>query len=470
MRGHPPPPPGPAASCGPLTDDRRTDPSGNGHSLGCVSAAATTAAQESLRPKNGQVMPQDAAGTPLLESFERRDKLIIRRLTLEDRQQLESLVADEVPGADGALDAHVAERHFLRARKRPPFPAARGRIQAVDLFSGCGGLSLGFSEASRALHREFVVSGLDTDPVAGEVFRANLPGSSFRAADVNEWFDGPIGSRLTRRERIAQEALGPVDILLGGPPCQGHSAFNNRTRHSDERNDLYLRMVRAAEVLEPEHVVIENVPGATRDRKRVVQRALTILERIGYRVTTSVLDAADVGVAQRRKRLLVVGSARHVDLEAVTARHRTVPRSVRWAIEDLEDIRSGDLIDEPGASVPTTRQRIDYLFDHDLFDLPNEQRPACHANGNHSYRSIYGRLSWDEAAQTLTTGFYCMCMGRYVHPSRRRTLTAREAARIQFFPDWFDFGAVEKRSDLARLIGNAVPPKLGYVVGLELLR
>jgi DNA (cytosine-5)-methyltransferase 1 len=229
-------------------------------------------------------------------------------------------------------------------------------------------------------------------------------------------------------------------------------------------------MVRAAEVLEPEHVVIENVPGAARDRKGVVQRAVATLESLGYSVASSVFDAAEIGVPQRRRRLLVVASRRQVELESVKARHRTRPRTLRWAIGDLERLEGDGLLDEAAASAPATRRRIDYLFDHGLFDLPNEQRPACHANGGHSYRSIYGRLSWDEPAQTLTTGFYCMCMGRYVHPSKRRTLTAREAARLQFFPDWFDFSTAEKRGDLARLIGNAVPSKLGYVIGLELLR
>jgi DNA (cytosine-5)-methyltransferase 1 len=179
-----------------------------------------------------------------------------------------------------------------------------------------------------------------------------------------------------------------------------------------------------------------------------------------------------IGVPQARKRLVMLG-VRNDETEAIDemlSHHECAARSVRWAIEDLEELDSDALVDEPCESAPATRQRIRYLFDHGLYELPNEQRPACHANGGHSYVSIYGRMRWDEPAQTITTGFYSMCMGRYVHPSRERTITAHEAARLQFLPDSFRLDAVQKRGDLARLVGNAVPMKLGYVLGLELLR
>ena len=410
------------------------------------------------------------AANAFVETFWRADSAIVRRVSFDGEESFDSVVSTEADGPDGAVEADLAEGHLLRARSRPHGAPVRGHVRVLDLFAGCGGLSLGFSEACRALHKRLYGTGVDTDAVAARVFSANFPQSEFHVGDVAELFDGAIGSRRTRREKSARARFGSIEVLLGGPPCQGHSAFNNRTRHSDKRNDLYLRMVRAAEVLEPEHVVIENVPGAARDRTGVVQRAVATLESLGYSVVSSVFDAAEVGVPQRRKRLLVVASRRYVELESVKARHRTHPRPLRWAIGDLETSAEGGLLDEAAASAPATRRRIDYLFDHGLFDLPNEQRPTCHASGGHSYRSIYGRLRWDEPAQTLTTGFYCMCMGRYVHPSKRRTLTAREAARLQFFPDWFDFNAAEKRTDLARLIGNAVPSKLGYVIGLELLR
>jgi DNA (cytosine-5)-methyltransferase 1 len=106
-----------------------------------------------------------------------------------------------------------------------------------------------------------------------------------------------------------------------------------------------------------------------------------------------------------------------------------------------------------------TEKRINFLFDNQLYELPNEQRPPCHRDKAHSYDTVYGRLRWDRPAQTITSGFYCMCMGRYVHPEQRRTLTGHEAARLQFFPDFFDFSPAKSRTKLAEIIGNAVPPK-----------
>jgi DNA (cytosine-5)-methyltransferase 1 len=100
-----------------------------------------------------------------------------------------------------------------------------------------------------------------------------------------------------------------------------------------------------------------------------------------------------------------------------------------------------------------------YLLDRGEYDLPNELRPPCH-QGDHSYKSMYGRLKWDEPAQTITSGFGSIGQGRYMHPERARALTAHEAARIQGFPDYFDFSSCPTRSALATMIGNAVPPAL----------
>ena len=125
-------------------------------------------------------------------------------------------------------------------------------------------------------------------------------------------------------------------------------------------------------------------------------------------------------------------------------------------------------MDTPSATSEINAARIDYLFDEGLYDLPDEQRPDCHKNGT-TYKSVYGRLDWDRPAQTITTGFNTPGQGRYVHPLRRRVITPREAARLQGFPDWYDLtpdGVSVHRKHLAKWIGGAVPPALGYAVGL----
>ena len=112
---------------------------------------------------------------------------------------------------------------------------------------------------------------------------------------------------------------------------------------------------------------------------------------------------------------------------------------------------------------PTNVVRMEYLFKHDEYDLPNRLRPPCHQNG-HSYKSMYGRLKWDQPAQTLTTGFGSMGQGRFLHPTRRRMLTPHEAARIQGFPDFFNFSLISRRTSIQQLIGNAVPPRIAIAI------
>jgi DNA (cytosine-5)-methyltransferase 1 len=378
----------------------------------------------------------------------------------------------DVPGFGSLGDGARGERAWLSATKGPArLTSPLGLLRVVDLFAGCGGLSLGVREACRSLGYEFDCRlALDSHAAAAAVYNVNFPGSRVVVQDVKGLLDGAVGQRATPVEQELRRSTGSVDVLIGGPPCQGHSDLNNWTRRQDSKNELYLRMVRAAEVLRPRAILVENVPGALNDRGRVVDISRERLEKLGYRTDIHVADTSTLGVAQTRRRLLLVAYDNDFSLAEALERHRTSHRTVRWAIGDLKSVTSADVFDAPTRSAAATKRRISYLFDNGLYDLPNSERPACHAGGGHSYSSVYGRLSWDKPAQTITTGFYCMCMGRYVHPSQRRTITAHEAARLQFFPDWFDFSGVQRRGDLATMIGNAVPPKLSYVVMIELLK
>jgi DNA (cytosine-5)-methyltransferase 1 len=141
---------------------------------------------------------------------------------------------------------------------------------------------------------------------------------------------------------------------------------------------------------------------------------------------------------------------------------------VRWAIADLARKAPEGLLDTPSVLHPDNIKRINYLMKHGAYDLPNRLRPICHQD-DHSYVSMYGRLQYDNPAQTITSGFGSPGQGRYVHPTRGRTLTPHEAARLQFFPDFFDFSPVIFRTSLANMIGNAVPMLLAYVFCLELM-
>lgn len=367
----------------------------------------------------------------------------------------------EMPGGDLA---------FLKGVQKPS--EQRGAaFRWVDLFAGCGAMSLGASQAALATGRRGEVAlSVDFSGPAVSLFRSNFPGADVRQADVADLFSSRIRGRLTDQER-ALRTVGPVDLLIGGPPCQGHSDLNNYSRRDDPRNRLYPYMARAAEVFAPKAVIIENVRGVPHDRTGVLAYTSEYLKDLGYAVVDGLVDVSHFGVAQKRVRHVLLATRSPIpDLKALLAPYVIGTKSVRWAIGDLVDVQSDRLVDQSSTPSKDNLRRIAHLFEHGLFDLPDSERPRCHRDKPHSYRSVYGRIRWEEQAQTITSGFYSMCMGRYVHPSRQRTLTAHEAARLQFIPDSFSFEAVSSRTALAEIIGNAVPPKLSYVLVHALMK
>jgi DNA (cytosine-5)-methyltransferase 1 len=368
------------------------------------------------------------------------------------------------------------EQHPLRRADRPAFEDGAFPYKVVDLFSGCGGLSLGIAQALRAAGRALEIRlAVGFELAAATVYRANFPNARHvERSSVEDVFDGALGAAPTAGEVDWTNRIGPVHALVGGPPCQGHSTLNNHTRGTDPKNALYMYMTRAAEVLHPEVVMIENVPAVLNDRfagRNVVEAARLELVRLDYRVAHGVIPVHGLGVAQTRKRhiLLATKGEAPAPSEVLGAiLDQSVMHDVRWAIGDLEFATAIGVDSRPKAS-GTNLQRMTYLLENDEYDLPNHLRPECH-QGKHSYKSMYGRLRWDRPAQTITSGFGSIGQGRYMHPSQLRALTPHEAARLQGFPDYFDFSSVTTRAALATMIGNAVPPQLSAAVFRELIR
>ena len=366
------------------------------------------------------------------------------------------------------------DQAWLRLPKRPE-QAAGEEVRVVDLFSGCGGMTVGISEAARAVGlRANPVLALDADSKALRVYQHNLQPERIEGRDIERVLEGDLGTPPTKSEQELMRELGTVDVLLAGPPCQGHSDLNNRTRRDDPKNALFLKVARFAELFRPRHLIIENVQGILHDKTDVFGRTKGYLEndlsQLGYSVDAAKLEAERFGVAQNRHRIFLVASREVVvDLAAMTAPFMVETRPFSWACGDLVSVESDSPFDIPSRSAAISQKRIDYLFDNDCHNLPDSERPPCHRTKEHSYTSVYGRMWADRAAPTITTGFTSMGQGRFVHPTMRRTITPHEAARLQFFPDHFDFGK-DNRTTLKRLIGNAVPPKLTYVLGVQLLR
>jgi DNA (cytosine-5)-methyltransferase 1 len=405
--------------------------------------------------------------------FEAQTGLVVRSIRRRTGGSVRSSV--RAPSGSGRMDAHASfDLGWLRTANTPQGAAAKGCIRMADLFCGAGGFGVGMDEAGRALGmRVEHVMAADIEASALSTFEANFKPRCAVSAPIETIVDGELGAKLTAAERKLRREVGAVDIATGGPPCQGHSDLNNYTRRQDPKNALYARMARFAEVIEPETVVIENVPGVRRDRSGIFSTTVSALQSLGYSVADSLIEMELLGVPQRRHRVIVVATKRAIGatavLDEVQSVHRVPLRSVGWAISDLEQVSRANPMDAVTVLSAESMRRVDWLFDNDEYDLPNRLRPACHREKQHSYNAVYGRLYWDQPSWTITTGFQVMGQGRFLHPRQRRVITSHEAARLQFFPDYFRFVA-ENRKWYAKMIGNAVPPKLSFALGVALFR
>lgn len=397
----------------------------------------------------------------------RRDGVYVREVTKTNKRVVTTVMGRIAPRS-GESAADSAERAYLRSAERPE-PGGGREVRVADLFSGCGGLSLGVWEACRALGLSAKpVAAFDNSPSALDIYRTNFSPSHLLADDVGALLQGNLRTKASAGERRLRRKVRDLELLVAGPPCQGFTALNHSTRGTDKRNRLYERVARLAALCSPSHIVIENIVAVSTRTQPVVLRTVEALTRLGYSVTELVIPLVDLGVAQRRRRHVLVATTKSdFDVRGVIDDLRAGPRDLRWAIDDLRTERA-TIFDSASDPSPDNAARMEYLRRTAKYDLPNRRRPVCH-QGEHTYVSMYGRLKWDEPAQTITSGYGSMGQGRYVHPTGRRTLTPHEAARLQFFPDWFDFGE-RRRTDYAEAIGNAVPMKLSYALAVALLR
>ena len=415
-----------------------------------------------------------------MEQYSRGAGRVLRKITLAN---ISSQCAVEDRADRGIDDAGAWWQSFLRGAPVFSMTDNAPTLRIVDAFCGCGGLSLGVSLAAIACgYTPHVNAAIDMDPGALAAYEHNLRPEITINANVDSLVDFHVldsggSSRFGYEPEVIEPALlrhvGNTDVLLAGPPCEGHSNFNNKTRRDDPRNRLYLSAVALGTALHARSIVIENVPEVTSDKGGVVEAARSILNKSGYRfVSEAVLATHELGGAQTRKRFFLVASkgVGGVSLQALKDGLRRPPYSVRWAISDLLNVETkGDGFDDASVSSGENQRRIEWLFENNEYNLANTERPDCHKNG-HTYPSVYGRLWWEKPAQTITTGFQSPGRGRFIHPEQPRVITPHEAARLQSFPDSYIFlpqgAAASSKAQLSKLIGDAVPPVLGFVAGL----
>ena len=324
----------------------------------------------------------------------------------------------------------------------------RGLPRAVDLFSGCGGMSVGLRRAGFS-----VVGAIEINALAARTYRANHPSVHLWHEDIRD----VSGARVKRELGLRK---GELDLLAGCPPCQGFSrlrTLNGTLSVSDRRNDLIFEFLRLVDELRPKAILLENVPGLAKDRR--LTRFVAELRALGYHCKHDVLDAALYGVPQRRERLIVLcGLAGEIPFSR-TARDSLTVRDTFRGMPRAG--RSGD----PAHDVPHQRsERIVEMIRRipqnggSRRDLPEKYRLACHARCD-GFHDVYGRMRWDEVSPTITSGFVNPSKGRFLHPRAHRAITVREAALLQTFPRRYWFPMDAGKYPVAEMIGNAIPPE-----------
>lgn len=331
--------------------------------------------------------------------------------------------------------------------------SARAKPTAIDLFSGAGGLTLGLTQAGFD-----VLAGVEIDAIAASTFRMNHPNVQLFEKDIRQ---------IALRDLMKQLGLRPgqLDLLAGCPPCQGFSSLRTRkqaTSISDPRNELLFQYLRFVEGLQPKAIMLENVPSLLADqRMRILLRSL---RRLGYRVgrhSARVEDAADFGVPQRRRRLILQATKAEVVPVVVHGSRITVREC--FATANLAEVGlSGDPLHDHQAKRTPRVQEMIRLIPKDggsRSALPAHLTLRCHQGKDSGFRDVYGRLAWDAVAPTMTGGCGNPSKGRYLHPEADRAISLREAALLQGFPANYRFDLSAGRDKVALMIGNALPPE-----------
>ncbi len=318
---------------------------------------------------------------------------------------------------------------------------------AIDLFSGCGGLTLGLKQAGFR-----VIGAVENSELAVKTYKKNHHGVHVWQKDIRKLTVKSVKQKLKLKQ-------GDLDLLAGCPPCQGFStipSLNGRKRRRDKRNDLVFEFMRFVRVLKPKAVMMENVPGLAKNHR--MKKVLRQLRGMGYKINAGVLNAADYGVPQRRRRFILLAGLGQKIPFARRARSKPVVRDAfnklgkRAKNDPLHNYkeRRTKVVQARIRRIPANGGSRHALGDHDQL--------SCH-KGFDGFKDIYGRMCWNKVAPTITTGCFNPSKGRFLHPQNHRAITLREAALLQSFPNSYFFSLERGRIPAAEMIGNALPPE-----------
>jgi DNA (cytosine-5)-methyltransferase 1 len=336
--------------------------------------------------------------------------------------------------------------------------ADRKKPTAIDLFCGSGGVTLGLK------HVGFdVVGAVDFNEKACATYEANHPETLLVNRDIRE-IDPKVFNPVVK---------GRLDLLAICAPCQPFSSQNRHKNRDDSRNDLISAALPFVFHFKPNIIFLENVPGIR--GSDVFPGFKSALLREGYTVSEPTkVNAADLGVPQRRSRIILIAT-RNVSHNVATSFMPQPLNTVRGAIGNLPSPPIGkplpgrDKLHYARAHTPTNLERLSHIPKDGggRESLPERLQLDCHKGKKiTSFSDTYGRMRWDDVAPTLTTGCTDITRGRFAHPTENRAITLREAARLQSFPD--DYLFIGSASDMAAQIGNAVPPLMMQIIAQSL--
>lgn len=341
----------------------------------------------------------------------------------------------------------------------------KNKYRIIDCFCGAGGLSLGFENKGFE-----VVYAFDLDNAAIKTYQNN-PSYHHGPSFVRDIY------KVSKRsiEEDLGGPLGTIDVVIGGPPCQGFSV-QRRGNDKDPRNDLVLEYVRLLKEIKPRFFVMENVGGILSNRGAPYIKALVEnMEAAGYYIHKKKLVASEYGVPQDRTRVIIVGEfigclSNGIDTTfTYPVPNADPPKTVRNAISDLIDKDETDIANHKADRLsPLNLKRIQAIKEGQGRDsLPEELQLECQKKNNgHRHLDTYGRMAWDQPSPTITARFDSFSRGRFGHPQLDRSITLREGARLQTFPDEFKF--LGTKVEVARQIGNAVPPLLSEKIAQQI--
>ena len=324
----------------------------------------------------------------------------------------------------------------------------RVKFSAIDLFCGCGGLSLGLRRAGFK-----VVAAIDNDCLSTSTYKMNHRRTCLLTGDIRSAAPAFLMEKLGL-------VPGDLDLIAGCPPCQGFSTLRtlNGSRNIDEpMNDLVYEFVRFVRAFLPKTLMMENVPGLLSDDR--LDGITQQLKNLGYQCAAGLFNAERYGVAQRRERMILFGSMGSCPAFArPVRRQRTVAGAIRKLVPP-------EMSTDPLHNYPVRRtEHVLSLIRRipknggSRTDLPDEDQLDCHRRLN-GFKDVYGRMAWGKPAPTITGGCISPSKGRYIHPEEDRAITLREAALLQGFPGSYAFDTSRGRQPIAQMIGNAFPPK-----------